>query len=56
MADPDTTALLAELDAAMAAYSASIDRGLALAAEMRGLADAIDTGMADAKAELSEWR
>jgi hypothetical protein len=38
MADADTTAVLAELDAAMAAYSASIDRGLALAAEMRGLA------------------
>ena len=55
MADADTTAVLAELDAAMAAYSASIDRGLALAAEMSGLADAIDSGMADAKAELSEW-
>jgi hypothetical protein len=55
MADADTTALLAELDAAMAAYSASIDRGLALAAKMRGLADAVDAGMADARAEFDEW-
>ena len=55
MADTDTTALLAELDAAMAAYSASIERGLALAAEMRQLADTIDGGMADARAELGEW-
>lgn len=55
MAEADTTAVLAELDAAMAAYSASIDRGLALAAEMRQLADTIDGGMADARAELGEW-
>jgi hypothetical protein len=52
---PDTTALLAEIDAALAAYGASIDRGLALAAEMRQLADTIDTGMADARAEFGEW-
>jgi hypothetical protein len=50
-----TDALLAEIDQAMAAYSASIDRGLALAAEMRQLADAFDGGMADANAELREW-
>jgi hypothetical protein len=50
-----TDALLAEIDQAMAAYSASIDRGLALAAEMRQLADGIDGGMADANAELREW-
>jgi hypothetical protein len=31
----DTAALLAEIDAAMEAYGASIERGLALAAEMR---------------------
>jgi len=55
MADTDTTALLAELDAAMAAYSASIERGLALAAEMHQLADTIDAGMADARAEFDEW-
>jgi hypothetical protein len=51
----DTAALLAEIDAAAAAYSASIERGLALAAEMRQLADSVDAGMADASAELSEW-
>ncbi len=52
----DSTALLlAEIDAAMAAYSASIDKGLALAAEMRQLADSIDGGYADARAELAEW-
>ena len=53
--DTETTALLAELDAAMAAYSASIDRGLALAVEMRQLADTIDGGVADGMAELKEW-
>jgi hypothetical protein len=51
----DTDALLSEIDAAMAAYSASIDRGLALAGEMRQLADAVDSGMADARAEFDEW-
>ena len=51
----DTTALLAEIDAAAAAYSASIDRGLALAAEMRQLADTVDGDMADARAEFNEW-
>jgi hypothetical protein len=51
----DTAALLAEIDAAMEAYGASIERGLALAAEMRQLADMIDGGMADARAELGEW-
>lgn len=51
----DTAALLAEIDAAVEAYGASIERGLALAAEMRQLADAVDAGMADASAELSEW-
>lgn len=51
----DTAALLAEIDAAAAAYSASITRGLALAAEMRQLAATIDAGMADASAEFGEW-
>jgi hypothetical protein len=51
----DTAALFAEIDAAAAAYSASIDRGLALAAEARQLADTIDGGMADAEAEFNEW-
>jgi hypothetical protein len=55
MDDTTTQALLAEIDAAMAAYSASIDRGLALAGEMRQLADAVDGGMADARAEFNEW-
>jgi len=48
-------ALLLEIDAAIAAYSASIDRGLALAGEMRQLADAVDGGMADARAEFDKW-
>lgn len=51
----ETAALLAEIDTAMAAYSASIDRGLVLAAEGRQLAATIDAGMADARAELGEW-
>jgi hypothetical protein len=51
----DTAALLAQIDAAAAAYTASIDRGLELAAEMRQLADTIDGGMADARAECGEW-
>ena len=53
--DTDTAALLAKIDAAAAAYSTSINRGLALAAEMRQLADTIDGGMADAQAEFGEW-
>jgi hypothetical protein len=53
--DADTDALLLEIDAAMAAYSASIDRIMALAGEMRQLADAVDSGMADARAEFDEW-
>jgi len=53
--DANTDALLLQIDAAMAAYSASIDRGLALAGEMRQLADAVDGGMADARAEFDEW-
>ena len=53
--DADTAALLLEIDAAITAYSASIDRGLALAGEMRQLADAADGGMADARAEFDEW-
>jgi hypothetical protein len=53
--DADTDALLLQIDAAMAAYSASINRGLALASEMRQLADAVDSGMADARAEFDEW-
>ena len=54
-ADANTDALLLEIDAAMAAYSASINRGLELAGEMRQLADAVDSGMADARAEFDEW-
>lgn len=51
----ETRILLAEIDAAIEAYGRSIDRGLALAAEMRQLADSIDAGMGDARAELMEW-
>jgi hypothetical protein len=53
--DANTDALLLQIDAAMAAYSASIDRGLALASEMRQLADTVDGGMSDARAEFDEW-
>lgn len=53
--DDTTRALLAEIDQAIEAYGASIDRGLALAAEMRKLADSIDAGLADSQAELMEW-
>jgi hypothetical protein len=56
MTSPDAdAALLLEIDAAITAYSASIDRGLALASEMRQLADAVDSGMSDARAEFDEW-
>ena len=40
----ETALLLAELDAAIEAYGRSIERGLALAAEMR-----------DVAAQLEEW-
>jgi len=53
--DANTDALLLQIDAAMAAYSASIDRGLALASEMLQLADTVDGGMSDARAEFDEW-
>ncbi len=48
-------ALIAEAEAALVVYGASIDRGLALAAEMHQLADSIDAGMGNAHAELMEW-
>ena len=48
-------ALFAEIDAAAEAYGRSIERGLALAAEMRQLADTLDAGLADSQAELMEW-
>ena len=48
-------ALLAELDAAAAAYSASIERGLAMSRALIEMADAADAGLADAAAELQEW-
>lgn len=51
----ETEEVLAHLDTAMEAYSASISRGLELAAQMRQLADTIDGGMADARAKLGEW-
>ena len=47
--------LLAGIDAALETYGTSIDRGLALAAEMREFADSIDAGLADGQAELMEW-
>ena len=53
--DANTQALLAEIDAALVAYGASIDRALVLAGKMRQLADAVDAGMADARSEFNEW-
>ena len=50
-----TEALIAEAEAALVAYGASIDRGLALAAEMQLVADSIDAGLGNAHAELMEW-
>ena len=51
----DTEAILAEIDEALAAYNRSIERGLELAEEMRRLADTLDDGLADARAEVEEW-
>ena len=51
----ETRILLAEIDAAIEAYGRSIDRGLALAAEMLQLADSIDAELGNAQAELMEW-
>ena len=48
-------ALYAEIDEALAAYSASIKRGLALSQELIEMADSIENGLADAVAELQEW-
>lgn len=53
--DAQAQQLLADIDAALEAYGRSIDRGLALAAEMRQVADAIDSGLGDAQADLMEW-
>jgi hypothetical protein len=47
--------ILREIDEALKAYGESIDRGLALAAEMYAFADSIESGLKDAKAELEEW-
>ena len=47
--------VLSQLDEAAKAYGKSIDKGLELASDMRRLADEIDTGEANARAELSEW-
>lgn len=38
----ETAEVLAELDAVLEAYGRSIERGLALAAEMRAVADLLD--------------
>lgn len=51
----ETEALIAEAEAAFEAWVRSTDRLEALAAEMLQLADTIDTGLADARAELAEW-
>ena len=48
-------ALFAEIDDALAAYSASIERGLALSRQLIEIADATEAGLADAAAELQEW-
>ena len=47
-------ALYAEIDEALAAYTASIERGLALSQELIEMADGIENGLADAAAELQE--
>lgn len=48
-------ALFAEIDDALAAYSASIERGLALSRQLIEIADAAEAELADANAELREW-
>jgi hypothetical protein len=48
-------ALFAEIDDALAAYAASIERGLALSQQLIEMADGIENGLADAAAELQEW-
>ena len=48
-------ALFVEIDDALAAYTASIERGLALSQELIEMADGIENGLADAAAELQEW-
>lgn len=48
-------ALFTEIDEALAAYSASIERGLALSRELIEMADSIEVGLANAAAELQEW-
>lgn len=48
-------ALFAEIDDALAAYTASIERGLALSQQLIEMADGIENGLADAAAELQEW-
>ena len=53
--EAETAALIAEVEAALEAYGRSIDRGLALAREMRQFADTIETSLGDAQAELMEW-
>ncbi len=53
--EAETAAIIAEVEAAFEAYGRSIDRGLALAAEMCQLADSIDAGLGDTQAELMEW-
>jgi hypothetical protein len=50
-----TDQILREIDDALKAYGESIDRGLALAAEMYAFADSVESGLKDAKAELEEW-
>ena len=48
-------ALFVEIDDALAAYTASIERGLALSQQLIEMADGIENGLADAAAELQEW-
>ena len=48
-------ALFAEIDDALAAYAASIERGLALSQQLIEMADGIENGLADAAAELQKW-
>lgn len=51
----ELNSLFAEIDAAAEAYRQSIERGFALAAEIKSFADGIDADHANACAELAEW-
>lgn len=53
--EAESAALIAEIDAALQAWTRSTEQLLTLSRQTIALADAIETGMADATAELEEW-